>query len=212
MIKNYWEITLRDYDIIERTGNVSHLFRWYNILPAFLFIGRIKKTLQILSKKLNGIDTSELNNEDLWQQQSITTINAIKANYYGIVNVLKLQSKFNFIVKFYKEVSTRKLKEVKNRNLDKYIGNIKKLTGAEIKSLQDIQKVKKNLDFRIDKYNENYSVKKEQTEKVYLMSIALGIFSYLNLDFNPKITVIEFIEAKNIAEKQYQKNKSNGRN
>ena len=84
------------------------------------------------------------------------------------------------------------------------------MTGIKIEKYEDIEKFRKQLQFRIDKYNENFKDRKVSTDKQYLMSLVLGVISYLNISYNPDMTVVEFIEAKKRVEQLTSK--QDGRN
>jgi len=203
MIKKYWEITLRDYDIMEKTGNVYQFRSKWNILPSFLFKKKISKLIQILIEKLNdssGTEIDEKYENAIWQLESLNSINSIHANYMGLMNELKYKLEINSLKRFYQKYTWKRLKLSKNNNAKQYIKGIKELTGIEVKKYKDINKVRKLLEFKKDKYNENFQYTENQEQKrIYLMGFALGVFSKLSgIVFNPnQITVIEFIEARN---------------
>jgi hypothetical protein len=200
MIRNYWDITLRDYDIVEKTGHISHLRNKWNIVPVMFFKKSIENLLQILSDKLNEgiVDDNEKLENAIWKFESLNKINAIKGNYLKLLIALKYQPELNDLKRFYQKYTWKRLKIQKSSIVDVYIQRLKELTGIEIKTNEDIERVRKDLEFRNDKYTENFPSKEQQPgERIYLMGFALGVFSKLNLPFNPEITVMEFIEAKN---------------
>jgi hypothetical protein len=208
MIKKFWQITIRDYDIIEKTGVVSHLKSPWNFLPVIIFVKPIAKELKILSEKLNnrGLNDDVLRFENLkWQVESLNKINAIRTSFLGITNILELSSQLKSLTENKSRSIRRKIK-FKGANLAIYIENIKFYTGIEIVCLDDIQKVNDNLQFRIDKYNDMMSKQSEEADgKVYLMSVALGVFTFLNQTLNVHLTVMEFITARDKAVEDSQK-------
>lgn len=202
----YYEITIRQFDITERTGNVTHLLRWWNILPSRLFVRSIARQLSELAKQINDTDKGD---EFMYQVEALLKIEVIRVNYLGIVNILANQKSANFFVRFIKGTRHRRIREINSPNLARYIAEVKRTTGIDINTVDDLKRVKQTLQFRIDKYNEAYMQKlKKEEGKTYLMSIALGVFSYLNMPFNPQITVIEFIEARKKAEEMYQRQRA----
>lgn len=200
MIKNFWDITLRDWDVMEKTGDVSRFRSKWNLLPVMFFKKGIEKVRLELIKKLN--DGSDSENEQLedaiWQFESLNNINGIKAAYMGLITELKYKPEVNDLKRFYQKYTWKRLRLTKNKHSDRYIREIKSYTGIEIKDFDDIEKVRKLLEFKTDKYNENF--KPEETGKqknIYVMGFALGVYSKLNLTFDPSVTtVIEFIDAK----------------
>jgi len=201
MIKKYWEITLRDYDIMEKTGNVSQYRSKWNPFPIILFKKRIAELIETLIEKINdnsGNGINEKREDSLWQLESLHKINAIRANYFGLLHVLKYQPELNSLKQFYQKYTKRKLKIKNITQFKKYANEIKILTGIEVKTFEDTKKVRKSLEFKVDKYNENFKMEVDEVKSnVYLMGVALGVYSRLNISFNPsQITIIEFIEAK----------------
>lgn len=211
MIKKYWDITLRDWDVMEKTGNVSRFRSKWNVFPVVFFNKGIEKVRLELIKKLNdGSDseTEQLENA-IWQFESLNNINGIRAAYMGLITELKYKPELNDLKRFYQKYTWKRLRLTKNKHSDRYISEIKSYTGIEIKDFDDIEKVRKLLEFKTDKYNENFKPKEPgKQEKIYLMGFALGVYSKLRINWNPKdITVIEFIDAKNEALKKPKKDK-----
>lgn len=206
-MKRYFEITLRDYNLLETTGSISHFNN--SILPTALIKGQILKTLKKVNELLNQTKTTD--KEDLvWKVQTLAKINAIEASYLGIVNAFNIGIKVSAFSHLMARRFRRKIK-VPDKNVQEFIDNIKKYTGIEVKELKDLEKVRKDLIFRKDKFNENY--REEKTEsKVYLMSVVLGVFSYLNQPVNMDMRIIEFARLREDAIEQMRKEKANARN
>lgn len=207
-MKKYFEITLRDYNLLETTGSLSHLNN--SILPTRLVQKRILKELKKVNEILNKSETTD--DEDLiWKVQTLAKINAIEASYLGIVNLFSLGIKVTAFSHLMARRFKRKIK-VPDKNLQTFIGNIKKYTGIEVKELKDLERVRKDLTFRKDKFNENYRDQNKSSEKVYLMSVVLGVFSYLNQSVNMEMRVIEFARLREDALEKMRKEKANARN
>lgn len=207
MIKKYWQITIRDYNIMEQTGNINHLVT--SFVPARLLKNRIKKEIDKASKILNKNKENEDNEEKFnltWKLHSWSKINAIEANLLGVINILNLGSKIAIYSNFLNEKSKRRIK-VTNDNLHIFIQNIEMFTGYKIVKYEDVDKVRRDLEFRKDKFNENFT-RERKTGNVFLMSVVLGVFSYLNLPMNLDITLIEFAQIKEDAIKMMEKEKS----
>lgn len=208
MIKKYWEITLRDYDIIEKTGNIGHLKRWYNFLPVFLFKKGISKELSVIREKLNGADKSDMDKDAfLWRTQSLLKIEAIRVNLMGAMNILDLGTKLTAISSIHARRVRRKLK-MKTGNLSIYIKNLTFYTGIKIESIEDLKAVFDELEYRIDKYKDLEKRQAAKTDdRVYLMAYALGVFSFLNQTLNVHLTILEFIDARDRAIEESKKQK-----
>lgn len=205
MIKKFYEITIRDYNTIEQSGNIKHLVKYW-FVPLFLVVNKILKEIEKVNKLLNleVDDTEKLK----WQVLSLSKINAIQASVYGILNILKLGTEINYYKNEIQRNYRRKIK-LTNNNLKIYFENIKELTGIEIVTIGDLDRVIKDLEFRKDKYGENFD--KPKTEgKVYLMQVVLGVFSYLNQPINMDMTISEFAIMRNEANEKLLREKNNG--
>lgn len=203
MIKKHYHITIRDYNLIEQTGRFNHLTK----LPVFLVKNRILKEIEKLNQILNNKSDNRDEEELIWKLQTLVKINAIESSYLGIINILNLGSKIT-IYKALLSIKFRRKININDNSLNLYKENIKKYTGIEIKKLTDVERIRKDLMFRKDKFNENYGREKKQ-EKVFLMTIALGVFSYLNQPINLDMTVMEFSSIKKDAYEKLQKEKIN---
>lgn len=204
MIKKVYQITIRDYNTIEQSGSISHLKKW-RWIPTFLVSGLILKEIEKANKLLNAEvdDTEELQ----WKVESLAKINAIQANVMGIFNLLNLGEIVNIYKTELKRYYRRKIK-ITDSNLKTYFENIKLLTGIEIKTLGDLESIVKELEFRKDKYQENFSKpKRQENGKVYLMSIVLGIFSFMNQPINLDMTIPEFAIMRDEANEKLKREK-----
>lgn len=207
MIKKYYDITIRDFNLIETTGRINHLNK--TILPTILFKGAIAKQLNEIAKILN--QSADDDSEQLkWKLQSLTKINAIEACYLGIVNSFNLGMKVTSFSYLMARRFRRKIKSPSN-NVKTYIESIKKYTGIEVKEYKDLEKVRKELTFRKDKFNEHFREQNKSESKVYLMSVVLGVFSYLNQPINLDMTILEFARIREDALDKMRKEKANGR-
>lgn len=205
-MKKYFEITLRDYNLLETTGSISHLNN--SIIPTILIKKRILNTLQKINEILNQSESTD--EEDLiWKVQTLAKINAIEASYLGIVNAFNIGIK----IAAFRHLMARRFRRkinVPDKNVQVFIDSIKKYTGIEVKELKDLERVRKDLIFRKDKFNENYREKKTDS-KVYLMSVILGVFSYLNQPVNMDMRIIEFARLREDALDKMRKEKANAR-
>jgi len=208
MIKPYYEITIRDYNIMERTGNISQFKAWYNILPVKLFVKVIRGRIKTLSEFLNISEDDKEKNNKIWKLQSLLKINLVESSYYGILNILELGNTVNSFKQNMSKSQWNKIK-ISNTNLPKYIKYINDFTGIEIKEITDLKMVLDELMFRKDKFNENFNKKEPiQDDKIYLMSVALGVFSYLNQTLDINMTVVEFAAIREDALTKMRKEKS----
>lgn len=204
MIKKVYQITIRDYNTIEHSGSIAHLKKW-KFVPTFLVAKWILKEVEKANKLLNAEenDTDELQ----WKVQSLAKINAIQANVMGIFNLMNLGEVVNIYKPELKRYYRRKIK-ITDANLKVYFENVKFLTGIEIKTLGDLEAVVKELEFRKDKFQENFSKPKPKGSKVYLMQIVLGVFSFMNQPVNFDMTIPEFAIMRDEANEKLKREKT----
>jgi len=210
MIKKYWEITVRDYDVVERTGKISHLKKWWNILPVGLFSRRIANTLKQLAEIINGEDIED-EEEFRWQVESLNRIIGLKSAYYGLLRIYGVGSIHNYLLSFIKAKKETNEAEL----LEVYRKRIKLFTDIDVKNEKDIKKVRMRLNFWTDKYNKHFGnkqVSEHGNEKTYLISVVISVMGYMNMNYEPTMTVLEFIETRRIAEEQSRKLKQNAGN
>jgi hypothetical protein len=212
MIKRYEDITLKDFNRIERTGKIGHLKFWYNIFPLVFFAKAIRKEIMILIEKLNAID-SDINNDIEYlnyKYKSIIMINAIRVNYLGIINILKIQTQLNGFKTYLSRVTNKKLKITRSENVNQYIKNIKEYTGIIIKDVDDVMKVKEYLEVKIDKYNQMVIQNRHdnsEEKKIFLSTLARKICESLHIPFDWNYTVLQIIDFKNEAIEESKKQK-----
>ena len=201
MIKRYYDITLRDYNKMETTGSINQFAT--TILPAFLFKKRLIKEIEQLGKLLNAENDEQ--EFEKWKLLSLAKINAMEINYLGMVNILELNIKINGYKKELRRKARRKI-HIKNDNLKTYIDNIKSLTGISVVEYADIEKVRQKIEFKKDKFNENFN--KKPAKKEYLLSIAIGVFSYLEQPINMDMRIVEFALLRDSALMKMSKDKT----
>jgi hypothetical protein len=201
--KRFYEITIRDYNIIEQSGKINHLIKW-SFVPVFLVSKFILKEIEKANKLLNA-EVEDDNEELKWKIESLAKIAAIQSNVLGLYNLLNLGVKINLFKDELKPHYKRKIK-ITDKNVKHYIENLSTFTGIKIVTLEDLAKVVKELEFRKDKFHENFS-KPKQSGKVYLMQVVLGVFSYLNQSVNVDMTISEFAIIRDEANEKLKREK-----
>ena len=189
---------------MEQTGKLSHLSGLF--VPYILVKSKIKAEIDKLSKILNSSVDDE--NEDLkWKLQSLLKINAIESCYLGIINIFDLGLKINTLKLLMSRKLRRKIK-FEDKNSKTFIEKIKEFTGIEVKEIRDLEKVRKHLQHKKDKFNELYTKQPKTDSKVHLMSVVLGVFSYLNQPINEEMTIVNFAILREEANKGIERDKT----
>lgn len=205
MIKKYYQITIRDYNQVEQSGEISHL-KTCKLIPIWILKRKILKELEKANQLLNVEKQDD--DELLWKVQSLAKINAIQANVLGLFNLLNLGTTVSIFKDELKRYYRRKIK-MTDKNIQTYIDNLQYLTGLKIVTLGDLSNVVTELEYRKDKFNENFNQQnKKEAGKVYLMQIVLGVFSYLNQPVNLEMTLSEFAIIRNEATEKMKREKT----
>jgi hypothetical protein len=198
MVKSIEDLTINDHDLVERTGGVDHLRKWFNFLPAKWFEKRIaellKEVLALFSAP--GDDVFE---ETQWAVQSFIIIERIRLNYYGVYNILG--NRFN--LNYQRNRFGIKKKITKNTSLQGYIATLKELTGIEVKKPKDLKAVLKDLEFKQDKYQENHVKKKSTGEPTPFMTTVINICLYMGTSFEGNMKLTQFATLQDVATKKY---------
>lgn len=198
-VKRIDQITLRDYDRMERFGHVNQFKRFW--LPDFVVIGYLRTFVANIIQFVNDTRTEDEKIDKItWKLNSEIKILYLRTAYYGILNSVTFRDKFKGLLGLYKKhMKKKKITIKKDSNFQKYKHIAMQYSGISVVTYGDLEKLKRHLQFRIDKYNENFKESEQEKEKTYLMAEALGVFSYLNMSFDGTTTLVEYKEAKNRA-------------
>lgn len=224
MIKKWYNTTVSDYVLMEKTGSISQFKTWWNILPSFLFIKQIAKIINQINTELSAKKVTDEEEVNKYKLSSLNKINLLELHlqyaYCVIVNQIELEQILkkvgNNVKTKYKGIDIEKLKES--------LKVIEEISGIKIEGepLKKMQEVRDEIDFRKDKYNENFYVKPnpEENKKISLLEFAGKYVAYMGgeIDRVSKMLIIDLINTKTLAdekfkEEQEQYNKLvNGRN
>jgi len=205
MLKSVDDITILDYDKIERTGSVRHLLSW-KWLPMFLFARGVDRLMNQLITMLNVEDLDDAIEDREWQILSLLRINQLRLNYFGIYNIYENQSKCNSLKKFFDSYTKKKFKESTTNRLNTYIQTIHRLSGIQVKSIKDLKLVAKDIEFKMDKYHENFD-KAQKGDPIGIVQFSAGIFITLGMSYDQNITLRHLVELKKLAIDKWQKSK-----
>jgi len=204
MVKSINDITINDHDLVERTGKVDHLKKWYNILPARLFTSRIVKVLNEVVELLSGKEDDPFD-EKQWEVLSFIRINRLKVNYYGVLNIFSNRSRFNILRRLIPRKSKKPINEELSKNLKVYIDSIKELAGIEIKGPKDLKAVFKDLEFKQDKYIENHPKAGKSDTPTPFLTTVVRICIYMGVTFNENMKLVHYATIQEEALKKYAK-------
>jgi hypothetical protein len=205
VLKKITHITIREYSLFEQT-NDPRLFLRFKFIPLFL----VKKGL--FTRLITEI-FEHLTEKDETKRKLTHEYHRIKSQYRIQMLVALYQATYNLmngvIVNQWKKDIGRK--ESKLDNLSVYVEQIKEQTGIEVKSIDDLSRLRKEIERWVDKFNENFKQEKK-ADGITFMSIVLGVFATMNMPLNYDMYLSDFFELKRQAEQIAElKNKQNAR-
>ena len=86
------------------------------------------------------------------------------------------------------------------KNLKKYTDEIKRVTNIEIETIEDLLKLKKEIERWTDKYAENFPKSDIEKEGLTFMQIVLGVFAATNMSLDYQMYLSDFFILKKDAE------------
>jgi len=210
MIHDIHSMTVSRYSKFDTTKQSRYLKRWFNFLPLFLFKKDIENLFKRLKVILNSEDEDDNLDEETYRQIMYAKILQLKNLYKGIYNIIITQNKNNSL----KLKASLKVSNASN-NLGFYIKRVKELTNIEVTDIPSLNKLFKFIEHKQDKYIENFdnAEKKKEAEAdstISFMKLALGIFSIMDINYSPKMSMYEFAELKTLAIERVQKQNSHG--
>jgi hypothetical protein len=151
MIKTIYDIILGDVFKLERKDDAKHLKKWYNPFPIKWWPEERERLTREIFDKINGEDSSDnLRHEK--EKEIIRGKNLeLKIARAGIaVNMSFLPRSISIL-----NWAKRKYKK-HNSKLNKYLEAVKKITGYEIKTAEDVKRLDKEIERRYDKFIETF--------------------------------------------------------
>ena len=199
MIKSIYKITVGDVVLLQETKRGDHLKNKY--IPTIL----LRKGLEKLAEQIFGrLGTKTI--EDLENEYD---------KLFSLRNLQKLEALWNALdieINTRTELNTNLLligeKSIASTTLEEIVNKIKEY-GVEIKSISDIQKFKKKIEFITDKQLENFPEQKTETNNIDFVEIIYSVFRYMSEPYNENMRFLSFLTMKKIAEDLALKNSIN---
>jgi hypothetical protein len=190
MIKSIYNITVEDVVLLQETKSGKHLKSRF-IPNVFLRRGLERLTSQIF-ERLGTRSIEELRDE--------------YDKLFAIRNLQKMEALWKALdaeINTRTELNTNLLligkPTIESKTLNKIIEKIKGY-GIDIKSISDIEKFKKKIEFVTDTYLENFPEKKDNAGSVDFVEVIYSTFRYMNEPYNEKMRFLSFLTMKKIAE------------
>ena len=190
MVKDINHITIRQFDLYEKT----HKTRYLMYMPVGrLFARKLALVIAEIRQHLQGEDKQdEILAREYHKTKSVYRIQELTALYQATSNLLINKT----LVNVWLASTGCEVKELKN--LSYYIEQIEAKTGIKVTSLEDLEKLQRNIQRWVDKFEENFHEVKVQG--LTFMQTVLGVFAVMNMNLNYNMYLSEFFELKRTAE------------
>ena len=193
MVKSIHTLTIHDYSLFEKTGEVKYLLTGWTRKP------NIEPLLNEIIKGLG----SETNQDQALQKE----FHRLKSVYRIQYLVTLYQAAYNLLINKM-QVDVWKSAIGKNKgsdytNLIEYVEKIKEATGIEINAEtwdDDMIALSKEIDLWTDKYKQNF-LNQSQGEGMTFFQIVMGVFAALQFPLNDQLSMSDFFLMKQEAEK-----------
>lgn len=209
MIHNMHSMTVERHVMFDETKNLKYLKRWFNILPSFLFKIHFDKYIRDFNILKGSEDEEDNISEETYRQIMYTKILQLKNLYTGIYNIMITMNKNDTLkLKVGLKIASR------TTNVNIYIEKVNELTGIEIIDIETLNKFNKFIEHKNDKYIESFEnierLAEDQDQKTMtFMQLALGVFSVMDMNYNPKLKIFVFWELEKLAVARVRKSNMN---
>ena len=200
MLKEIHEIRLRDIILLDATRKADSLKKYW-FVPLWLYRTKLEKlTKQIFELIGSAIEDIQTEFDKLLSYRRLLLLDALYKAIYAEVNIRAMVNADKFLIgKDYKE----------SEQLNRVLEEVKKHTGIEIKTPENLKEFEDYVQHKIDKYQELYP-EKEKEEEVKLTKVIYSVFNYMSEPYNESMRLITFIELKAIAEERVKMSKTSG--
>ncbi len=193
MVKTIHTLTIHDYSLFEKTGDIKYLLTGWTRKP------NIEPLLNEIIKGLG----SETNQDQALQKE----FHRLKSVYRIQYLVTLYQAAYNLLINKAKidvwKAAIGKGKPSNYLNLIEYVDKIKEATGIEINPDtwdDDMIALSKEIDLWTDKYKQNF-LNQPAGEGMTFFQIVMGVFAALQFPLNDQISMSDFFLMKSEAEK-----------
>jgi len=197
IVKNIDTLTIKAFNLYEKTGKESYLMRFH--FGSKFCAAQIASLIEDVTVGLAGSDNLELQFENEQHRiESYDRISYLSTLYAATYNLLINKTRIDLWME-----SVGK-KPTKNSDLPKLLKKIKDETGVDIKDVDDMNKLQSVIDRWIEKYHERFMMG-EKKEPLTFMQIVIGIFAALGMRIEYSMPISDFFDLKKQAEKTAKK-------
>lgn len=193
MLKRFHEITIKDVILLDATKSANVLKKYW-FIPLWLCRKELESLAKQIFESIGGKTVTNIQDEfdKLYQYRKLQIYEAL---YKAVQIEFGAKAKINawklILQKDYKESS----------QLEKVLEEVKKHTGIQIETPENLKEFEAFIQHKIDKYAEMYPVEEvEEKEKTNLSKIIYSVFNFMKEPYNEGMRLITFIELKAMAE------------
>jgi hypothetical protein len=208
MLKTIHTLTIHDYSLFEKTGDIKYL------LTGRVWNPKKENIEPLLNEIIKGLN-SETNQDQELQKE----FHRLKSVYRIQYLITLYQAAYNLLINKMKidewKAIIGKGKPSNYLNLIDYVEKIKEATGIEISPetwADDMVALSKEVELWTDKYQQNF-LNQPKTEGMTFMQLVFGVFAALQFPLNDQISMSDFFLMKQEAEKlsKHLQEQSDGR-
>lgn len=193
MLKRFHEIVLKDVIILDATKS-ANILKKYWFVPLWLCRKELESLAKQIFESIGGKTILNIQDEfdKLHQYRKLQIYEAL---YKAVQIEFGLKAKINA----WKLILQKDYKD--SPQLEKVLDEVKKYTGIQIETPENLKEFEAFIQHKIDKYAEMYPVEEvEEKEKSNLSKIIYSVFNFMKEPYNEEMRLITFIELKAMAE------------
>lgn len=198
LLKPFHEIRIRDVILLDATKTASVLKKYW-FIPLWLCRKELESLANQIFKAIGGKTITSLQDEfdKLLQYRKLQIYEAL---FKAVQIELGLKPKINafkiIIEKDYKD----------SPQLERVLEEVKKWTGIQIETPEDLTILTNWIQHKVDKYQEMFPVEtNEGKQEVPLIEVFYSIFNYMGEPFNDDMLLIAFLGMRKMAEDRIAK-------
>jgi hypothetical protein len=198
LLKPFHAITLKDVILLDATKS-ANVLKKYCFIPLFLCRKELESLAKQIFEAIGGKTVSNLQDEfdKLHQYRKLQIYEAL---YKAVQIEFGLKAKINA----WKIILQKDYKD--SPQLEEVLSEVKKYTGIQIETPDNLKEFNAWVQHKIDKYDEMYPIENaEEKIETPLIEVFYSIFNFLGEPFNDKILLIAFIGMQKMAKERIEK-------
>lgn len=197
-LKPFHAITLKDVILLDATKS-ANILKKYWFIPLWLCHKELEALAKQIFESIGGKTVTNLQDEfdKLHQYRKLQILEAL---YKAVQIEFGLKAK----ISAWKIILKKDYKD--SPQLEEVLSQVKKHTGIQIETPENLKEFNDFVQHKIDKYAEMFPVEEvEEKTETPLIEVFYSIFNFLGEPFNDKILLIAFIGMQKMAKERIEK-------